>query len=77
MSLTIKSIIKWADKNDLEIVIGHPREWGIPCKQKRAYSYAIKNNLGLWEEPTEIDAFNLKTLLSDLTHLAWRKAINN
>ncbi len=74
MKLTIKNIEKWAERQGLTIVIGHPRNWGIVCKEKRAYSYSIKNNLGLLEEPTEIQCYSLKTLLSDITHLAWRRA---
>lgn len=73
MKLTIKNIEKWAERQGLKIVIGHPSEWGIVCKEKRAYSFAIQNQLGLWESPTEIQCYSLKTLLSDLTHLVWRR----
>lgn len=75
MTLTIKNIEKLAEKNGLKIAIGHPGEWGIYCKQKRAYSYSVKNNLGLWQEPKTIQAYNLKDLLSDVNYLILHRGV--
>jgi len=69
MRLTVKKIKQTAHKNGLIIAIGHPKEWGIACPQKRAYSYSIMDNFGFWHEPNGIDAFSLKDLYYDVLQL--------
>ena len=61
-NLTTKKIAKIAKKEGLTIAIGHPSEWGIPCLQKRAYSYSILDNNGFWNQPESVDAWTLQEL---------------
>ena len=61
-NLTTKKIAKMAKKEGLTIAIGHPREWGILCLQKRAYSYSVLDNNGFWNQPESVDAWTLQEL---------------
>ena len=66
--LTIKKITKMAQKNGLQISVGHPSKWGIPCSLKRAYSFSVLNN-GLWDIPETVDAYNLSQLLNNINDM--------
>lgn len=68
-NLTVKKIKQITHKQGVIIAIAHPSEWGIACPQKRAYSYSVMNNLGLWDEPSSIDAWTLQELYYNVLQL--------
>ena len=72
-NLTVKKIKQIAHKEGLTIAIGHPKEWGIACLQKRAYSYSVLNNNGLWDQPESVDAWSLKQLYYNVLQLIEEK----
>jgi hypothetical protein len=72
-NLTVKKIKQIAHKNGVIIAIAHPSEWGITCPQKRAYSYSVLNNLGLWDPPSSVDAWTLQELYYNVLQLIEKK----
>ena len=72
-NLTVKKIKQIAHKQGVILAIAHPSEWGIACSQERAYSYSVMNNLGLWDEPSSVDAWTLQELYYNVLQLIERR----
>jgi len=68
-NLTVKKIQKIAHKEGVIIAIAHPSEWGITCSKKRAYSYSVLDNNGLWNQPDSVDAWSLQQLYYNVLQL--------
>jgi hypothetical protein len=76
-NLTIKKIKQIAHKQGVILAIAHPSEWGITCFKKRAYSYSVLNNNGLWDQPDSVDACSLQQLYYNVLQLIEQKGDHN
>ena len=68
-NLTVKKIKQIAHKQGVIVAIAHPSEWGISCSKKRAYSYSVLDNNGLWDQPDSVDAWSLQELYYNVLQL--------